>query len=180
MFEVFVLDGCLCVCVCHCCSVVWNNRDLPAQQEAVGFCLSLHDPNRSPDITVSLPGRKPNAGPISNLVFHKIWQLASDDKLTTILLPPGNLWQYCSTHTQKQVFLPKNKVVHVEHAGSLKLNWKQKMAGCIAVCLQIQAYRGKTFISGTIFCDIQHLAERRYDRWWAKQSIKGEEVMLRC
>lgn len=98
MFEVFVLDGCF-ECVCHCCSMVWNNRDLPARQEAVGFCLSLCDPNRSPDITVSLPGRKPNAGPISNLVFQKIWQLVSDDKLTTILLPPGNLWQYNSTHT---------------------------------------------------------------------------------
>lgn len=60
---------------------------------------SLCDPNRGPDITVSLPGGKPNTGPISNLVFHKIWQLVSDDKPTEIFSPPGNLWQYNSTHT---------------------------------------------------------------------------------
>lgn len=44
--------------------------------------MALCEHNRSPDITVSLLDRKPNAGPISNLVFHKIWQLVSDDKPT--------------------------------------------------------------------------------------------------
>lgn len=60
---------------------------------------SLCDPNRGLDITVSLPGRKPNTGPISNLVFHKIWQLVCDEKLTEIFSPSGNL----CTHTQRTV-----------------------------------------------------------------------------
>lgn len=69
---------------------------MPAQQEAAERS-ALCDPNRGPDITVSLPGMKPNTGPISNLVFHKIWQLVSDDKLTKTPSPTGNLWQCSST-----------------------------------------------------------------------------------
>lgn len=92
----------MCVYMCQLHSMVWNDRDLPAQQEAAE-CGALGDPNRGPDITVFLLGGKPNAGPISNLVFHQIWQLESDDKLSEILFPPGNLWQYSCTHTTREL-----------------------------------------------------------------------------
>lgn len=64
--------------------------------------MALWDPNRGPNITVSLPGRKPYTGPISNLVFPRSWQLVSDDKLTEILPPPGNfgtIGVHTHTHT---------------------------------------------------------------------------------
>lgn len=158
VWEVFC-DGRF-MCLCRCRSTVWNDRDLPAQQEAVEFAsLSLCEPNRGRGITVSLPGGKHNTEPISNLVFHKIWQLLSDDKLTEILSPPGNLWRYNSTHTLLSFSSKKQSGACWacwEHETQLKA---ENDLGCIIVWLQIQVQAQSGKRRRDLFCDIQHLAE---------------------
>lgn len=67
------------------------------------------------EIPVSLPGGNANAGPISNLVFHKLWQLRFDDKLTKILSAAGKLWQYNVHRDEGKVSFQKSKA---PHAGS--------------------------------------------------------------
>lgn len=118
----------LCIYVCVCVSLprceMTESCQLSRRRAERG---SLCDPNRGPDITVSLPGGKPNAGPISNLVFHKIWQLVCDDKLTEIFPPPGNLWQRSSTHTHAEQVFIRSKVASAAQIVSLQVERKQKM-----------------------------------------------------
>lgn len=131
---------CKCVYMCQLHSMVWNDRDLPAQQEAAE-CGALGDPNRGPDIAVFLLGRKPNAGPISNLVFHQIWQLVSDDKLTEILFPLGNLWHYSCTHTHAHTTRAAKFLLHRLDACNSIEN-RERCVGCVVVVwLQIQVSR---------------------------------------
>ena len=141
MWGVFCPWCSLYVCECRCHIILWNEKDLPAQQ-GPAECGSPCDPNRGPDITVSLPGGKPNAGPISNLVFHRIWQLVSDDKLTEILAPPGNLWQWSSIHTHTHTHTQTHRSFPVSNIwGACNSIENRKWLSCLAA----DSYWGKHF-----------------------------------
>lgn len=97
--------------VCRCCGVKTVSCQLSRRCSALLLMLT------GLEIPVSLPGGNANAGPISNLVFHKLWQLCFDDKLTKIRSAAGKRWQYNVHRDKWKISFQKSKS---PHAGSKK------------------------------------------------------------